>query len=129
MNFWYLRRIGNGFHVIGGPEVGISILNKLVFPTPAEDFNMMLSNSFSSKEEILSLVSFETYASCDITYCLLELLCSGCKFDSGGMVESSVGLILMSSWKLSISVNDILLTSVLSISIGFNVLSTAALGM
>ena len=31
--FWYLQGMGYGLHVISGPVVGISILNRLILPT------------------------------------------------------------------------------------------------
>ena len=126
--FQYLRGIWYGFHAIGSHVVGISISNRLVLPTSVEDLDIMLSNSFSSKEESLSLASCRACASCIITDCLLELLFSGWKLDSGGMDGSSVRLFLMSSWDFSILVQDMLLTSILSISIGFNVANTVTLG-
>ena len=70
--------------------VGISILNRLVLPTSVEDVDMMLSNP--TKEETLSLVSFGTCALGNITNCLLELLCSRWKLNSGCMIGSLVGL-------------------------------------
>ena len=121
MNFWYLSGIGYGFGTIGGPVVGISISNRLVLPTSIEDLDIMLSDSFSSKEECLSLASCGMCTSCNITNCLFELLHSSWKLDSGGMVQSSVGLFLILSFDFSVLVYDALLTSVLSISVGFNV--------
>ena len=79
MKFWYLRGMGFGLHAFGGPMVGISISNRLVLSTSMEDLDMMLSNYFSSKEERLSLASCGMCAFCNITMCLLKLLCSGLK--------------------------------------------------
>ena len=107
MNFQYLRRVGYGLLAISGPEIGISILNRLVHPTSIEDLDMMLLNSFSSKEESLSLASCGTCASCNKTDYLFELLCSDWKLDSGCMVGSSVGLFLMWSFDFSVLVHGI----------------------
>ena len=95
--------------------VWLSIWNRLVLATCLGDMDMMLL--FSSKEESLFLASCVTYAFCNIIDCLFELLCSSWKLDSGGMVGSSVGLFLMFSGDFSVLVHNILLTSVLSISI------------
>ena len=70
LNFWYLKRIGYGLHAISGPVVGISILNMLVLSTSVEDLDIMLSNSFSSKEESLSLAPCGICVSCYITQLL-----------------------------------------------------------
>ena len=107
---------------------GISIWNRLVLPTSEEDLDIMLSNSLSSKDEILSIASCGTCASCNIINCLFELLCSHWKLVSGGIVGSSVGLLLMSCCDVLVLVHDILLTLVLSISITFNTLNPVALG-
>ena len=50
-------------------------------------------------------------------------MCFVWKFDSVGIVGSSVGLFLMLSCDLSVLVHEILLTS-----IGFSILNTVALG-
>ena len=73
MNFWYLRGMGYGFHAIGNPVVGISIFSRLVLPTSVEDLNTMLSNSFSSKEESISIASCGICVSCNIMDSLLDL--------------------------------------------------------
>ena len=90
--FLVLEGGGYGLCAIGGPVVGISILNGLVLPTSVEDLDVMLSNSFYSKEESLSIDSSGTLAFCNITHCHFKLLCSGWKLDSGGRVRSSVQL-------------------------------------
>ena len=66
---------------------------------------------------------------CNITNSFFKLLCWGWKLDSGGIVGSCVGLFLMVCHDISVLVHNMLLTSVLSISIVFNLLSTVALGM
>ena len=72
MNVWYLRGMWYGFHAIGGPVVGISFFNRLVITTSVEDFDMMISNSFSGKEVSLSLASCGTCAFYNIADCLLN---------------------------------------------------------
>ena len=89
----------------------------------------MLLNSFSSKQESLSLAFCGTHASCNIIICLLKSLCSHWKLEYGGMVGISVGHFLILSCNFSVLVHDILLTSILSFSITFNVLNAVALGM
>ena len=91
MKFQNLRGMGYGSHVIGGPVIGISISNRLLLPTSVGDLDMMLSNSFSSKEKSLSLASCETCVSFNVIDCLFELLCSSWTFDTGGIVGSSDG--------------------------------------
>ena len=49
-----------GLYANGILEVGISIWNKLVLPIVVEDLDIMMLNTFSSKEESLSLVSCRT---------------------------------------------------------------------
>ena len=108
---------------------GTSISNRLVPPISAEDLNMILLNSFSNEKESLSLALCGTYASFNITDCLFELLFSGLKLDSGGVAGGSVGLFLILSCDFSVFFHDILLILVLSISIGFKIPNTVALGM
>ena len=63
-HFWHLRGMRYALLAINGPVVGISISNRLALPTSVEDLDIMFSNSFSSKEESLSLASCVTCASC-----------------------------------------------------------------
>ena len=59
-NFWYLNGMGYGLHAIGGPVVGISISNSLVFPTSVDAFDTMDSNLVCNNNESLSQASWET---------------------------------------------------------------------
>ena len=97
--------MGYCLHAVGCHVVGIPISNRLVLPSSVEDLDMMLTNSFSSKEENLSLVSCGICSSFNITDCLLEFMCSSWKPDSGGIVGSSVGLfscclVIFLSWSM-----------------------------
>ena len=67
--------------------------------------------------------------SCSITDCFFKLFCSCWELDSSGMVGSSFGPFLMSSCDVPVLVYNILLTLMLSVSIGFHVPNTVALGM
>ena len=107
---------------------GISVSYRLVLPTSVEDLDMMLSNLAFSKEESLSLTSCATCTSCNIIHCLFESFCSSWKLDSGGMVGVLLCFFLMLSSDFFVLDHGILLTSVLSISVGFKVPNTVALG-
>ena len=61
---------GIGLCNIGGPMIGMSILDRVVLPTSVDDPYMMLSNSFSCKKESLSLDSIGACVFCNIIDCL-----------------------------------------------------------
>ena len=110
MILWYL---GDMVFMLSGPVVGICILTGWSFYICGRPGYDAVEYLFSSKEESLSLASWETFASCNIINFIFDSWCSCWNNDSGHMVGSSVELFLMLSCDFSAVVHDILLISVL----------------
>ena len=140
LNFWYLSGMQYGFHAIGGPVVGMSISNRLAFPTSVGNFDMIESSMSCHIDENSSLIYWCTWASSSISDCLLWLFGSGRKLESGGIGGSS--LLVCELWwnscrlfMVSFSSNflsfihNISLTPAFFISRSFNVPNTAYIGM
>ena len=57
MKFQYLSGIGYSLYAMGGLEVGMSIMNRLILLTSEDDFDTMKSNLFCNSKESLSQAS------------------------------------------------------------------------